>query len=154
MYLNDLKFIDGSMKNRKRVARGKSGKSSGRGQKGQKSRSGVSLSNFQGGQTPIERRIPKHRVSFTRKTMMELPLHKLNALYDSKLVDNDIILSRDILEKFKLIKKNYRYKVIGNTNKCVKIKADAFSAGAEKSIKHNGGIVLIVGEDTKIDESR
>jgi len=62
MKLNEIKDNEGARKSRKRVARGigsGSGKTAGRGQKGQKSRSGVAVNGFEGGQMPIYRRLPK-----------------------------------------------------------------------------------------------
>lgn len=146
IYLNDLQFIPGSMKKRKRVARGNAGKATGRGFKGQKARSGVSLSNFQGGQTPIERRVPKHNSFFRKKTEISLSLARLESLFESKIVDTKTILTRDLLEKLKIVKKNLKYKLIGSTNRLINIEADSSSEGAINSIKNNGGSIKLIKE--------
>lgn len=146
IYLNDLQFIPGSVKKRKRVARGNSGKATGRGFKGQKARSGVSLSNFQGGQTPIERRVPKHRSFFRKKTVVSLSLSRLESLFESEIINSKTVLTRELLEKFKVIKKNFKYKLIGSTNRLINIEADSSSIGAMNSIKNNGGSIKLIKE--------
>lgn len=149
IYLNDLQFIPGSMKKRKRVARGNSGKSAGKGFKGQKARSGVSLSNFQGGQTPIERRIPKHNSVFVKKSVTDLPLSRLLPLLNSKVLAEKAVLTRDLLEQFSLVKKKTKYKVIGFIDRSITIEADCFSKGAQDSIESNGGKVTVLQRNTR-----
>ncbi len=92
MKLNELKPQEGSTKNRMRVGRGigsGKGKTSGSGQKGQKSRSGVAINGFEGGQMPIYMRMPKsgfNNKKFT-KNYAELTTGKLQAAIDSKKID-------------------------------------------------------------------
>lgn len=91
MKLNELKPKEGSVKERTRVGRGigsGKGKTSGAGQKGQKSRSGVAIKGFEGGQMPLYRRLPKRGFNniFARK-LVELSLDRLQDAIDKKMVD-------------------------------------------------------------------
>lgn len=87
MKLNELRDCEGATKNRKRVGRGigsGTGKTSGRGVKGQKSRSGVSLNGFEGGQMPIYRRLPKRGFkNFFSKTYNEVSLGRIQLAVDA-----------------------------------------------------------------------
>ncbi|WEX07129.1 50S ribosomal protein L15 [Chelativorans sp. AA-79] len=91
MKLNDLRDMDGATKARKRVGRGigsGSGKTGGRGVKGQKSRSGVAIKGFEGGQMPLYRRLPKR--GFTNifgKDFNEVSLGRIQAAIDAKKLD-------------------------------------------------------------------
>ena len=91
MKLNEIKDNEGSIKIRKRVGRGigsGTGKTSGKGHKGQKARSGVSIKGFEGGQMPIHRRLPKRGfTNINRVNFLELNLDKLQKLIDSKIID-------------------------------------------------------------------
>ncbi|WP_330167758.1 50S ribosomal protein L15 [Bartonella grahamii] len=87
MKLNELRDCKGATKNRKRVGRGigsGTGKTGGRGVKGQKSRSGVSLNGFEGGQMPIYRRLPKRGFrNFFAKTYNEVSLGRIQLAVDA-----------------------------------------------------------------------
>ncbi|WP_273755510.1 MULTISPECIES: 50S ribosomal protein L15 [unclassified Bartonella] len=87
MKLNELRDCEGATKNRKRVGRGIGsgiGKTGGRGVKGQKSRSGVSLNGFEGGQMPIYRRLPKRGFkNFFSKTYNEVSLGRIQLAVDA-----------------------------------------------------------------------
>ncbi|WP_375617728.1 MULTISPECIES: 50S ribosomal protein L15 [unclassified Bartonella] len=87
MKLNELRDCEGATKNRKRVGRGIGsgmGKTGGRGVKGQKSRSGVSLNGFEGGQMPIYRRLPKRGFrNFFAKTYNEVSLGRIQLAVDA-----------------------------------------------------------------------
>ncbi len=91
MQLNQLSPRPGSVKPRKRVGRGMgsgTGKTSGRGMKGQKSRSGVSIKGFEGGQMPLYRRLPKRGfVNIFRKRYVEVTLTRLQAALDAGKLD-------------------------------------------------------------------
>ena len=91
MKLNELSDNSGARKNRKRVGRGPgsgTGKTAGRGMKGQKSRSGVSIKGFEGGQMPLYRRLPKRGfTNIFRKQFVELGTGRLQAAIDAKKVD-------------------------------------------------------------------
>ncbi|WP_039758087.1 50S ribosomal protein L15 [Bartonella queenslandensis] len=87
MKLNELRDCEGATKNCKRVGRGigsGTGKTGGRGVKGQKSRSGVSLNGFEGGQMPIYRRLPKRGFkNFFSKTYNEVSLGRIQSAVDA-----------------------------------------------------------------------
>ncbi|CAK01845.1 50S ribosomal protein L15 [Bartonella tribocorum] len=87
MKLNELRDCEGATKNRKRIGRGigsGTGKTGGRGVKGQKSRSGVSLNGFEGGQMPIYRRLPKRGFkNFFSKIYNEVSLGRIQLAVDT-----------------------------------------------------------------------
>ena len=142
MRLNTLKPADGSTTDRKRVGRGIGsglGKTAGRGHKGQKSRSGgFHKSGFEGGQMPLQRRLPK--LGFTsRKSRVtaEIRLSEL-ALLDSEVID------LDALKVANIISKNIRFaKVIlsGELSKSVTLKGIGATKGAQSAIEAAGGKV-------------
>lgn len=142
MRLNTLKPADGSTKDRKRVGRGIGsglGKTAGRGHKGQKSRSGgFHKSGFEGGQMPLQRRLPK--LGFTsRKSRVtaEIRLSEL-ALLDTEVVDLEALKAANIISK------NIRFaKVIlsGEISKSVTLKGIGATKGAQSAIEAAGGKV-------------
>ena len=138
--LNNIKFNKGSLKKKKRVARGNSGKSDGRGTKGQKDRTGVSLGNFQGGQTPLERRLPKQRTFFTPKKAVGIKLESIDHLIAISLIDPKNKIDSDFFKKIGYIKKNDSYKLIGKTVNKIEIEAHNISKGAKKSIEEQKGV--------------
>jgi large subunit ribosomal protein L15 len=140
MKLNSLKPADGSKSTRKRVGRGIGsglGKTCGRGHKGQKSRSGgFSKVGFEGGQMPLQRRLPK--VGFNSKKKLvtaEIRLHEL------ELVSGDVV-SLDALKEANIVAKNTLYaKVIlsGKIDKAVTVKGLRATKGAKEAIEAAGG---------------
>lgn len=143
--LNNLHFWPGSKKKAKRVCRGNSGKSAGRGEKGQKARSGVSLGNFQGGQTPLHRRIPKYGSFHAKLNKIKgISLSLLEPFFESGFLKDTDWVTSSLLVKLKIIKLKDKYKLIGSTEKSMKVEAHAFSEGAKESIeKHNGEIKIL-----------
>ena len=142
MKLNTLRPAEGSRKDRKRVGRGAGsgvGKTAGRGHKGQKSRSGGSLKvGFEGGQMPLQRRLPKYGFSskIAQRTA-EIRLHELNN------IDADVI-DLAVLKKAGLIKHTIETaKVIasGEVTRAVNLKSLKATAGAKKAIEAAGGSV-------------
>lgn len=142
MRLNSLTPGKGAKKNGKRFGRGHSagqGKTSGRGQKGQHARSGgYHKVGFEGGQMPLQRRLPK--VGFTsllKKNTAELRLHEL-AIPDVDVIDMDVLkkarLVPALAEKVKVI-------VSGKLEKAVKVKGLAISKGARAAIETAGGSI-------------
>ncbi len=91
MKLNEIKDNEGSTKNRKRLGRGigsGSGKTGGRGVKGQKARSGVAINGFEGGQMPIYRRLPKRGFNnIFAADYAEVSLGRIQAAIDAKKLD-------------------------------------------------------------------
>ena len=142
MFLNTLKPAAGSKKSRKRVGRGIGsglGKTSGRGHKGQKSRSGgFHKVGFEGGQMPLQRRVPK--VGFRSRVGMvtdEIRLHELNN------IDADVI-DLQALKQANLVNKNIqRVKVMasGKLEKAVTLKGIRVTKGAREAIEAAGGKV-------------
>lgn len=143
MKLNTLKPAAGSKHSSKRVGRGIGstlGKTCGRGHKGLKSRSGGSVKpGFEGGQTPLHRRVPKFGfTSYLKSITQEVRLDALNK------IDADVI-DLDTLKKHKIVKgKMKRAKIIntGKLDKVVKIKDLMVTKSAEKIIQDKGGEVI------------
>ncbi len=142
MRLNSLTPAKGSKKEGKRLGRGHSagqGKTSGRGQKGQHARSGgYHKVGFEGGQMPLQRRLPK--VGFTshlKRLTAELRLHELALLEDG-------VIDMAALRKARLIPAHAeRVKVIlsGKLDKAVKVKGLALTKGARSAIEAAGGSI-------------
>jgi len=142
MRLNDLSPGKGAKKVGKRLGRGHAagqGKTSGRGQKGQHARSGgFHKVGFEGGQMPLQRRLPK--VGFTsRKARMtaELRLHEL-AIPDADVIDMKALKAANLVPAFVS-----RVKVIksGDIEKAVKLKGIAVTKGARAAIEKAGGSI-------------
>lgn len=140
MYLNTLKPARGSKKPRKRVGRGIGstlGKTAGRGHKGQKSRAGgFHKVGFEGGQMPLQRRLPK--VGFTsrkKKYVAEVRLHEL------KSVDADVIDLAALKQANVISSSIKRAKIIesGKIDKAVTVKGLLATQGARRAIEAAGG---------------
>ena len=105
--LNNLKKIK---QNKLRVGRGigsGKGKTSGRGVKGQKSRSGVAIKSFEGGQMPLYRRLPKRGFNpISKNQIAVLNLEKIQSFIDKKTLKMSDLINSDLLKKLKLINKN------------------------------------------------
>lgn len=142
MQLNTLKPAAGSRTDRKRVGRGIGcgwGKTAGRGHKGQKARSGgYHKVGFEGGQMPLQRRLPKIGFSSRKKSQSaQICLNELNAI-------NSAVVDLETLRKAGLINgKVLRAKVIlsGKLNKAVSLKGIAVTKGAKAAIEALGGEV-------------
>ncbi|MCU7833624.1 MAG: 50S ribosomal protein L15 [gamma proteobacterium symbiont of Taylorina sp.] len=139
MYLNSIKPANGSKKDAKRVGRGigsGTGKTCGRGHKGQKSRTGGSIMvGFEGGQMPLQKRLPK--IGFSSRIGIvtdQIRLHELNQF--------DEVIDIDALKKANLITKNIkRVKVFasGELTKAVTLKGISVTKGARAAIEAAGG---------------
>ena len=148
MKLHELKPTEGSRKRRKRIGRGDSsgyGKTAGRGEKGQKSRTGsVSRPFFEGGQIPLFRRLPKR--GFKNPDRIVYALVNLNVLEDNfnagDVVDVESLHAKKLLGKGETI-----VKVLANgeLTKALTVKAEKFSAAAKAKIEAAGGKVEIIG---------
>jgi len=145
MKLSELKPSRGSRKRRKIVGRGPGsghGKTSCRGHKGQKSRSGGNLPIwFEGGQMPLQRRLPKR--GFRNIFKKEYSIINLNHL---KSFDEGLTITPELLLEKKIIKKiKNGIKILGNgdINKPVMIKAAKFSKSAKEKIEAAGGKILM-----------
>ncbi|MBE2246714.1 MAG: 50S ribosomal protein L15 [Candidatus Competibacteraceae bacterium] len=143
MKLSNLKPAKGSVHRSKRVGRGEgstSGGTSGRGHKGQKSRSGNSKKiGFEGGQMPLQRRLPKYGfTNFNRVEYKPLNLDALQALVDKAGISE---ISPEVLRTHGLVSKNDKVKILGRgeLKSAIQVKAHAFSATAVAAIEKIGG---------------
>ena len=141
--LNSLKKI---LKKKIRPGRGigsGKGKTSGRGHKGQKSRSGVAIKSFEGGQMPLYRRLPKRGFnSLSKIKVAEINLNKIQEFIEKKIIKSDDIISLDSLKKAGLIRKNSkRLKILGNgeIKGKITIKANLISKSAKEKLEKKGG---------------
>ena len=140
-----------SIKRKKiRVGRGigsGKGKTSGRGVKGQKSRSGVAIKSFEGGQMPLFRRLPKRGFNPLKKEKIaKINLNKIQILLDNKTIDPEKKLNIELLKKAKIINKNYfKYKILGTGD--IKSKLDVetnfISKSAKEKLEKIGGSVTL-----------
>jgi large subunit ribosomal protein L15 len=142
MRLNTLKPADGSKRARKRVGRGTGsglGKTSGRGHKGQKARSGgYHKVGFEGGQMPLQRRLPKRGFTapFSSKTA-RIRLHELAAV-EADVIDLDALKKAGLATKDVLKAKVF---LSGELKKAVSLKGIAVTKGAREAITQAGGKV-------------
>ena len=135
---------------KKRLGRGigsGKGKTSGRGVKGQKSRSGVAINSFEGGQMPLYRRLPKRGFNPVNKNKIaKINLDQLQKFLDIKRIDPGVQINLESLKKSKIIKKSYlKYKILSNGNLTTKIniEADFISNSAKEKIEKVGGALKI-----------
>ena len=148
--MNILNNIVKINKPKKKLGRGigsGKGKTSGRGVKGQKSRSGVAIKSFEGGQMPLYRRLPKRGFNPIKKDKIaKINLDQLQKFINNKRVDPTNIINLDNLKKNNLIKKSYlKFKILANGNLTTKldIEADYSSTSAKEKIEKLGGILKI-----------
>ena len=148
-----MKILNNTVKvknSKKRLGRGigsGKGKTSGRGVKGQKSRSGVAIKSFEGGQMPLYRRLPKRGFNpIPKKKIAKINLDQLQDFVDKKKIDPSNLINLESLKKNNIINKSYlRFKVLGNgklTSK-IDIEVDYSSISAKEKIENLGGILKI-----------
>ena len=130
------------------------GKTSGRGMKGQKSRSGVAIKSFEGGQMPLYRRLPKRGFNSIRKiNVAKINLDKIQSFIDQKKINPNDKINSELLKKLKIINKNsQKLKILGNGEIKVKIniEADLISKSAKKKLEKVGGLIQIKKNKIKI----
>ena len=123
------------------------GKTSGRGVKGQKSRSGVAIKSFEGGQMPLYRRLPKRGFNSINKTFVsKINLEKIQKYIDKKILKNTDTINIDLMKKLKLINnKSNKLKILGNGDikDKINVEVDLISKSANEKLKKAGGIVKI-----------
>ena len=123
------------------------GKTSGRGVKGQKSRSGVAIKSFEGGQMPLFRRLPKRGFnSFNKKKVAILNLKKIQSLIDKKVISETDTLNLETLKKLKIIGNNFnKVKILGSGELKSKINAsvDFISNSAKEKLEKTGSKINI-----------
>ena len=137
-------------KSKIRVGRGigsGKGKTSGRGIKGQKSRSGVAIKSFEGGQMPLYRRLPKRGFNpVNREKIAILNLDKIQSFIDKKTITNTEILNTSSLKKLNLINKNSKkFKILGSgeIKDKINIEADLASKSALEKLEKIGGSIQL-----------
>ena len=137
-------------KSKIRVGRGigsGKGKTSGRGVKGQKSRSGVAIKSFEGGQMPLYRRLPKRGFNpIGKKNIAILNLNKIQSYIDKKNIKSSEVLNSDLLKKLKLINKDSaKLKILGSgeIKSKINIEADLASKSAVEKLEKIGGSIQL-----------
>ena len=122
------------------------GKTAGRGHKGQKSRSGVAIKSFEGGQMPLYRRLPKRGFnSFKKKNYVLLNVGQLKKFIDNKKINIENIINIEQLIKSNLVKKkSVSIKILGNgeLKDKIKIETNLFSKSAKEKIEKTGGSIV------------
>ena len=147
--LNNLHPAKGSTHKKKRLGRGPGtglGKTSGRGEKGQKSRSGYSSKiGFEGGQMPLHRRLPKRGfTNIFKNQWIEVSLEALERNFDADAeITPDVLHHRGIIKKAK-----HEVVVLGNgeVSKSLKVSAHRFTKSAREKIEKAGGVVTVLGK--------
>lgn len=146
MKLNELSPVPGSTHSKFRKGRGNgsgNGKTAGRGQKGQKSRSGGGVRvGFEGGQMPLARRIPKRGFN----NIFAEPLTAVNVSIFNRFEDGETVNAAKLLSEGVISKCEYGLKVLGNgeLTKKITIEANAFSEAAKQKIEAAGGKAEVV----------
>ena len=145
MKLHELKYTEGSRRDRKRIGRGQgsgTGKTSGKGNKGQNARSGGGVRlGFEGGQMPMQRRLPKFGFQNINRVEYEaINLSTLQALAEAKNLEKIGLVE---LNEAGFINKTQLVKILGNGTLTAKltVEANAFSKTAEEAITAAGGTI-------------
>ena len=150
MRLNELKDNPGSRRSRTRVGRGigsGKGKTAGRGHKGQKSRSGVAIKSFEGGQMPLYRRLPKRGFNPLKKEKIAiLNLDKIQKFIENKKISQDSKINIETLKKANIVNKSFnKIKILGSgdiKNK-INLNVDFISESAKKKLEKAGGTITL-----------
>ena len=147
------KVISKKMRVGRGIGSGK-GKTSGRGVKGQKSRSGVAINSFEGGQMPLYRRLPKRGFNPIDKVKIaKINLEKIQTFIEQKTISASETIDTKLLKKLKIINKNsQKLKILGTGEIKVKInvEADLISKSAKEKLEKIGGSILIKKNNDKI----
>ena len=121
------------------------GKTSGRGMKGQKSRSGVAIKSFEGGQMPLFRRLPKRGFNPIKKDKIAIiNLGKIQSLLDAKRINSETKIDLNLLKKNNIISKSYKkIKILGSgeIKDKIDVNVDFFSKSAQKKLEKIGGSI-------------
>ena len=148
--MTSLNTTEKILRKKTRVGRGigsGKGKTSGRGVKGQKSRSGVAIKSFEGGQMPLYRRLPKRGFnSLNNLKVAKINLDKIQMFIDKKKLNLNDTINIEVLKKLKIINKNSKkLKVLGNgeIKQKINIQADLISKSAVEKLNKIGGSVQI-----------
>ena len=139
---------------KKRLGRGigsGKGKTSGRGVKGQKSRSGVAIKSFEGGQMPLYRRLPKRgfKPIKNKKNYAVINLSKIQSLIDKKIISPKNKIDLNFLKSNKLIKKNVnKFKILGMGEITEKVNLDTkfLSKSAKDKLSKSGSVFISINK--------
>lgn len=155
MKLNEIRDNEGAHKFRKKVGRGigsGKGKTSGRGVKGQKARTGVSIKGFEGGQMPLHRRLPKRGFNnIFAKDYAELTLTRLQAALDSGALTAGELNSKQLLKAGVVARSKDGVRLIGRGTLKAKVTltVEGATEGALKAVEAAGGKVTVVEPKAK-----
>jgi len=142
----NIKIIKRKIRVGRGIGSGK-GKTCGRGVKGQKSRSGVSIKSFEGGQMPLYRRLPKRGFNaISKENIAILNLEQIQSFIDKKSIKTSETLNSDLLKKLKLINKNSKkLKILGSgeIKEKINIEADLASKSALEKMQKIGGSIQL-----------
>src|SRR3954451_13860800 len=146
MKLHELKPAEGSRKERKRLGRGigsGQGKTAGKGHKGQNARSGGGVRlGFEGGQTPLYRRLPKRGfTNISRKEFAIVNLDTLNRFEDGTEVTPELLIETGVVSNEKA---GIKILAKGNVEKKLTVKAHKFSSAAKEAIEAAGGTTEVI----------
>ena len=152
MRLNDISDNPGAVKRKLRVGRGPGsgkGKTGGRGIKGQKSRSGVSINAFEGGQMPLYQRLPKRGFNSrkSKKLLDQVNLGSIQKLIDAKKILENKPIDIDLLRSVSLINKNAGFVKLlakGVLTSKVKIEVSSASEKAKQAVEKIGGELNLI----------
>ena len=157
MNLNEIKDNNKATKDRKRIGRGigsGTGKTSGKGHKGQKARSGVAVKGFEGGQMPIHRRLPKRGfTNINRVPFVELNLDNIEKLIANKKLNIQKAINSEYLLELGLIKKiTSKVKLLakGEIKSKINIEVSAVSSKARELVEKVGGTVTVLEKKKQV----
>ena len=149
--MSTLNSLEQVKRKKIRVGRGigsGKGKTCGRGVKGQKSRSGVAIKSFEGGQMPLYRRLPKRGFNPIRKVNIgKINLGKIQYFIEKNSINNKEKINLELLQKLNILnKKSSKLKILGSgqVEEKIIIEADFFSKSAKDKLEKNGSIVQIL----------
>lgn len=161
MNLNEIRDNAGSTKNRKRIGRGigsGTGKTGGRGVKGQKSRSGVSLLGFEGGQMPLYRRLPKRGFNnIFAKSFAAFNIGDLQKAVDAKKLDAKAVVNEAALREAGMLKGRYdgvRILARGDLSAKLNIEAAGASKAAIAAVEKAGGSIAIAAPKAPVAQKK
>ncbi len=147
-------------KARKRIGRGigsGTGKTAGRGHKGQKSRSGVAIKGFEGGQTPLYRRIPKRGFQSLDRTVVKIiDFDKLNVFFAKGILTGNNITKQNLIDAG-IIGKDHVLKLLANGElgelKSISLEVDAVSGPAKEKFEAAGNKITLLATSEKADKA-
>ena len=123
------------------------GKTSGRGVKGQKSRSGVAIKSFEGGQMPLYRRLPKRGFNpINKEKIATLNLNKIQSLIENKKINQETQINLDTLKKAKIVSKSFKkIKILGSGDikSKINVNVDFVSKSAKEKLEKAGGTISL-----------